>query len=265
MRTRLATLPAVLSVLLLGACTGAGGAPTSGPADPPRGASARHGLDDRTFLSVDVVGRTLVSGSQVRLSFQGGQVSASAGCNTMGGPYAIDADRLIVPQLATTEMACAPALMDQDSWLADLLGGATVALVGDTLTISEDGITLTLLDREVADPDRPLAGTRWVVDGLVSGDAVSSLPAGITAALTFTGGRVRVEAGCNTGAGGVAARDGTLVFEPIALTMMACEGPAMDVERAVLAVLAGEVTYAIEAGTLRLDTGALGLVLRAAP
>jgi heat shock protein HslJ len=47
--------------------------------------------------------------------------------------------------------------------------------------------------------------------------------------------------------------------------MMACEGPAMDVERAVLAVLAGEVTYAIEAGTLRLDTGALGLVLRAAP
>ena len=265
MRTRLASLPAVLSVLLLCACTGAGGTLTSGPADPPQGASARHGLGDRTFLSVGVVGRTLVPGSQVRLSFEDGQVSASAGCNTMGGRYAIDGDRLVVPQLATTEMACAPALMDQDSWLADLLGGATVALVGDTLTISKDGITLTLLDREVADPDRPLAGTRWVVDGLVSGDAVSSLPAGITAALTVTGGRVRVEAGCNTGAGGVAARDGTLVFEPIALTMKACEGLAMDVERAVLAVLAGEVTYAIEAGTLRLDTGALGLVLRAAP
>ena len=265
MRTRPAFLPAVLSVFLLGACTGAGGASTSGLVDPPPGASARIGLDGRTFLSVDVVGRTLVPGSQVRLSFADGQVSANAGCNTIGGRYVIDGGRLVASQLATTEMACAPALMDQDRWLADLLAGAAVALDGDTLTIAKDGMSLALLDREVADPDRPLLGTRWVLDGLVSGDAVSSLPAGVTAALTFVAGRVSVEAGCNTGAGGVAFGEGTLTFEPIALTMMACEGPAMDVERAVLAVLAGQVTYAIEADTLRLDTGALGLALRAAP
>ena len=184
---------ALASAVLLGAC-GGGGSATPGPTG--------QGLEGRTFLSTGAQGRALVAGSTVRLAFQDGQVSASAGCNSMGGPYRIDGDRLVAGQLATTEMACDPALMEQDRWLADLLGGATIALDGDTLDAHQGDHRLTLLDREVADPDRPLLGTRWVVDGLISGDAVSSVPAGVIAALTFSDGRVDVEAGCNTGGGG---------------------------------------------------------------
>jgi heat shock protein HslJ len=200
-------------------------------------------------------GRALVTGSRVRLTFQGGTIGAAAGCNSMSGGYVIDGDRLVVRQLATTEMACEPALMDQDRWLAALLDGATIALVGDTLTLAKDGVLLTLVDREVADPDRPLIGTRWVVDGLVSGDAVSSVPAGVVAALVFAPGRVDVEAGCNRGGGAVTVTDGTLTFGPIALTKMACGGGAMEVERAVASALTGQVRYTIEAGTLRLPVG----------
>ncbi len=207
----------------------------------------------------------LVAGSRVSLRFGGGQVGASAGCNSMGGPYAIVGDRLVADRLATTEMACDPALMDQDRWLAGLLDGATIALAGDSLTLAKDGVGITLLDREVADPDRPLIGTRWVVDGLVTGDAVSSMPAGVVAALTFEAGRVNVEAGCNRGGGAVAVNDTTITFGPIGLTKMACAGPAMEVERAVVSALTGQVRYTIEAGTLRLDAGAGGLTLRAAP
>jgi heat shock protein HslJ len=46
---------------------------------------------------------------------------------------------------------------------------------------------------------------------------------------------------------------------------MACEGGAMEVERLVSTVMSGDVEYSIEAGTLRLDAGATGLTLRAAP
>ena len=262
-RTRLPL--AIVAAILVAACTGAGGAATAAPSVDPPGGSANEGLEGRTFLSTAASGRALVPGSVVRLSFQDGQIGATGGCNSMGGPYAIDGDRLVVSQLAMTEMACAPDLMDQDQWLAGLLDGATIALEGDTLTLAKNETRLSLLDREVADPDRPLTGTRWIVDGLVSADAVSSVPVGVVAALTFEAGRVDVEAGCNQGGGSATVTDTTVTFGPIALTKMACEGGAMEVERAVSAVLSGEVLYTIEAGTLTLDGGAAGLTLRAAP
>lgn len=270
MRPRSIFLPlALMSTLLLGACTGSGGAASPTPSDSPPGSPentpGRHGLEGRTFLATASDGRALVAGSRVRVSFQGGQIGASGGCNAMSGPYAIDGDRLVVRQLGGTEMACERALMDQDDWLAGFLDGATLALAGDTLTLARDGVRLTLLDREVADPDRPLLGTRWVVDGLISGGSVASVPAGVVAALTFTDRRVDVEAGCNRGGGAVTITDTTLTFGPIALTKMACPGAAMEVERAVTAALSGEVQYAIEAGTLTLQGGAAGLMLRAAP
>ncbi len=245
---------ALTSVFLLGTC--GGGSATPGPTG--------QSLEGRTFLSTDVEGRALVAGSTVRLTFLNGQVSASAGCNSLGGPYRIEGDRLIAGQLATTEMACDPALMDQDRWVADLLGGATITFDGDTLTLTKVGTRLTLLDREVADPDRPLLGTRWVVDGLISGGAVSSVPVGATAALTFSDGRVDVEAGCNRGGGTVRVTEETLDFGPIGLTKMGCAPDVMAVEQAVTAVLSGTIGYTIEAGTLTLNAGAVGLILRAA-
>jgi heat shock protein HslJ len=265
MRSRpLLLLSAVLTILVAACSAGTGTPPPTTGGDPPAAADT-GGLEGRTFLGTDAFGRALVPGSQVRISFADGQIGASGGCNSMGGPYAIDGDRLVVQQLAMTEMACEPRLMDQDAWLANLLDGASIRLDGDTLTLSKDGAALTLVDREVADPDRPLAGTRWIVDGIVEGDAVSSMPAGVVAALTFSADRVEVEAGCNRGGGAVSVTDTTLTFGPIALTKMACDGGAMEVERLVSGVLSGDVRYTIEAGTLTLDAGAAGLMLRAAP
>jgi heat shock protein HslJ len=258
----LRTVPFLLAAaLLVVAC--AAGAPSPPTGSPGDGGPAT--LDGRTFLSTGVTGRVLVPGSQVRLSFEDGRVGASAGCNTMSGSYVVDGGRLAVDALATTEMACDPALMDQDTWLAGFLDGATVVLAGDQLTLARDGATLTLLDREVADPDRPLVGTRWVVDGLVSGDAVSSVPAGVVATLVFSDGAVAVEAGCNSGGGTADIGETTVTFGPIALTEMACGADAMAVEQAVTAALAGTATYEIEADVLTLNAGGVGLLLRAEP
>ena len=256
-RTRLVLL--LTSAVLLGACAG-------GSSVPPNGNdTSGPGLDGRTFLSTGIEGRILVAGSRIRIAFRDGQVSASGGCNSMSGPYRIDGDHLVAGGLATTEMACDEPLMAQDTWLADLLDSATIALDGDRLVLAKGSVRLTMEDREIADPDRPLLGTRWVVDGLISGDAVSSVPVGVTAALTFSDGRVDVEAGCNQGGGTADVGDTTITFGPIALTKMACAPDAMTVEGVVAAVLSGEVAYTIEAGSLTLDAGGGGLMLRAEP
>jgi heat shock protein HslJ len=263
MSTRTPLLALAVVGIVLAACASGSAA---NPADPPdRGADAGN-LAGRTFLSTRIEGRDLVQGSRVRLSFDVGRIGAHAGCNSMGGSVAIVDGRLVLDDLATTEMACDPALMDQDAWLAGFLDGATVTLIGDTLALANDGVTLTLVDREVADPDRPLVGTRWVVDGLVAGQAVSSVPAGVVASLVFSAdGRVAVEAGCNSGGAPVEIAAATMTFEPLSLTEMVCEGPAMEVERVVTEVLAGTVAYLVEADVLTLAHGGSGLILRAAP
>lgn len=264
MKLRFLVSLALATTLGLAACSGGTASPSPGsPAPGSPGPAA--GLDGRTFLSTGATGVTLVAGSRVRLAFSGGNLAASAGCNSMSGAHRIIGDRLDVGMMATTEMACEEPLMAQDAWVAALLDGATIKLDGDTLSLARDGVVLTLRDRVVVDPDRPLLGTRWVVDGLISGGAVSSVPQGVTASLVFEHGRVNVNAGCNTGWGALTIDGAVIAFGPIGLTKMACGEAAMAVEQAVTAVLKGEAGYAIEAGTLTLTAGDRGLVLGAVP
>lgn len=244
----------LLTAILVVGCSGAA-APTPSPA----------ALDGHTYLSTDLQGAVLAAGSRIRLTFTNGSLSASGGCNTMGGAYTIDGDRLVTTQMSMTEMACDEPLMHQDTWLGAFLGGVTFTLDGDTLTLVNGAVRLTLLDEEVATPDKPIEGTRWVLDGIVSGDAVSSVPIGVTASIRIAAGQVQVEAGCNTGGGSVTVAADTLTFGGIGLTKMGCDAGPAAVESAVMTVLTGDVTYAIDADTLTLMNGASGLMFRAAP
>ena len=73
-------------------------------------------------------------------------------------------------------------------------------------------------------------------------------------------GTVTLFAGCNRGGGTVVITDTTMTFEPLVLTMMACEGEAGTVEATVVAVLDGSVDVAIEGDTLTITNGDRGLV-----
>jgi len=244
----------IAAVAILGACSS--GAPPGAPA---------LGLDGRTFLSTDLQGAVLAPGSRISLAFKDGNLGASGSCNHMGGTYTIDGDRLTTTQLSMTEMACDEPRMAQDTWLARLLENVRINLTVDTLVLDDGTVRLTLLDRKVANPDRPIEGTRWVVDGIVSGQAVSSVPAGVTASIRIAGGRVDVESGCNTGGGTVNVTADTLTFGPIATTQMACGPEAMAMEAAITRILADPVRYTVEADVLTLAAGDSGLTLRAAP
>jgi heat shock protein HslJ len=262
---RLLVLP--LAALTIGAC---GQAPdearTNGTVtDEPWG---------RAFLSTGVTEdgnpRPLVEGTQIRLNFNedGTGFGATAGCNSMGGTARIEDGQLVVGDLATTEMGCDEARHAQDEWLADFLTGRpAMTLTGPDMVLSGGGTEVRLSDREVADPDRPLRGTKWVVDGVVSGDAASSVPQGAEAFIVFSeteedafGGNT----GCNGMGGKAVVADTTIEFSEVITTKMFCDDDRGDLERAVIEVLDGEVTFKVEADRLTLNhPDGKGLMLKA--
>lgn len=244
---------AALAALLVAACSGSAGADVPRPSD----------LDGRSFVATGVTGREIVPGSTIRLGFQDSNVSGTAGCNSFGGAYRIESGRLIATEMFMTEMACNEPLMAQEGWVVELLRDAAIALDGDTLTLSSESVTLTLRDVEVAMPDRPLTGTEWTLDTLIEREAASSVPAGVSATLRIDGGTAFVNLGCNSGSASVTVDGDSVVFGPLGTTKMACPDDRMTVERAVAAVLVGDVPYAIDGDRLTLGDGARGLGFRA--
>lgn len=255
------------SALALAACGS-----DSSSTDPGTGASDSSndspGLDGHDFLSTEVEGQTLVDGTEIRLEFADGSIRANVGCNSMGGDYVLEGQTLMVGPFVSTEMGCDQALMDQDIWLANFLASSpTVSLDDDLLTLKGDGTTIKMLDLESADPDRPIEGTLWIVDGIVADETVSSIPGDATASITIVAGEATIETGCNNAGGSVEVTGTTLTFGPMPMTLMACPPAETELESAVLAVFDGEVDYEIEADrlSLRRDTpnGVVGLNLTA--
>lgn len=222
-------------------------------------------LTGRTFVSREVTGYELVAGTRVSIELRDdGTVNVNAGCNHLFGEIDVRRDRLEVSSMGGTEMGCDPERHRQDEWIAELLGAApTWELAGDTLTLTSGDVVLSLVDREVADPDRPLEGTTWFLDGIVEGGSVSSVPPDVTGSLHVEPESIGFRV-CNEGSAELTLGEGELTIGELEHTEMACDEATMAVEAAVVATLAGRISYTIEAGTLRLThPQGHGLVLRA--
>jgi heat shock protein HslJ len=240
-------------MVLLAACGGSGNASEGSDAPPPADPLRGH-----TFLStaITVAGADypLAAGTRVSLQFtDDGRLLASAGCNTLNGQIDV-AQQKLSGELGMTAMGCAPELMAQDTWLAELLGAEPAwRLDGPELTVTSGQTELTLVEREVAEPDVALVETTWVVDTLIDGQTASSVPAGAQATLVFGVDRVTVAGGCNNGSTGYELSGSTIKFEGVTMTMKACAAPLMELEKAVIDVLTGAVAFEITADKLSLD------------
>ncbi|MFT4088953.1 MAG: META domain-containing protein [Gordonia sp. (in: high G+C Gram-positive bacteria)] len=224
-------------------------------------------LIGKTYLSGKVDGTAIPGDGPLEVSFPTtGRISATAGCNRHNGSVAFSGSELTAGPLAATLTACPPPRDRADAWVGDFFGGPVGwSLDGKTLTLRHGETVVTLAERE----NLTLVGPEWTVNSLVRRQAVESSVAIEQARprLTFTkDGRVTGFAGCNTLSGGAAVHDDKIDFSSIATTRKACLGDLDDVERAVLAVLQGPVTYAIDGDQLSLTNDAdpsIGLRLRA--
>jgi len=258
--------------LLLAACAGvtpgSSISPTTsarapGPADPAS-------LVGREFLSVSVVRGgavvPLAAGTHISIAFTADQIGIRAGCNIMGGSYGIEGGVLVTNAMSMTEMACQPPRDAQDAWVARFIGARpTIVLDGNNLSLAVGDTIISLLDREIAIPDLALAGPTWMIDSVISGDVVSSFPATVVASLIFAAdGSVAIRTGCNSGGGRyiLGPAKGSIAISDIVLTKRACVGGAGQLEAEMLSILrAPALTYALDAQTLRLMAGPMGLGL----
>jgi len=218
------------------------------------------GLQDGEYVLESSEGFTPVSGTNVSISFEDGRFGFSAGCNGHGGSYEVQSGRLVVSDLASTDIGCDTELHEQDNWLATFFSSMPLITVdGPRLTFTSDDATLVFLDREVVDPDRTLAGHLWTIDTLIGGGAASNVPTSRAPTVQFNqDGTLHVDTSCNTGGGRYAVDGNTLTLTELAYTEAGCDVPV--IEGRIQAVLSdGTLSFSIDANRLSLDRGDIGL------
>lgn len=225
-------------------------------------------LTGRTFVSVQVEGDQIPGAGPLTVSFDGNRISTFAGCNRGSGTVDLSGGRVTTSQLAMTMMACPPPAGDSDAWVSKFFDAKpTWSLSGDDLTLRTEATTVTLRDKKVADPDRPLTGTTWRVTSLVSTQAISTSVALEQSKPTLTiadDGAVSGSTGCNQFTGHATVSGSNIEFGPLATTRKACVPDVDEVEQAVLRVLKGTVQTSIDADQLKLSgADGNGLVLHA--
>lgn len=223
------------------------------------------------FVSSPSSSFDLIAGTQVRLGLSGGNLSASAGCNTLGARYRIDQGTLEIDDLMATAMGCAEELMAQDDRLAALLSGRPVVTASPDgfMLVAGDGTTLVMVDRSVSEPDRSLEGTVWVLNSVITGDTAVGSAGFDSVQLTLADAMMTVTTACSSGFARYTVNDdGTLAFDPLALTATAppgdpgCSGSEVaEVETTLAQVLGGPVTASVTGSQLTLAGNGLALVL----
>jgi heat shock protein HslJ len=84
---------------------------------------------------------TLIPGTSMIVHFaEDGTISGSSGCNSYAGTYTVDGNSISISELATTRLACADDVMQQEQeFLAAMQASTTYALVPDRMSMRDDG------------------------------------------------------------------------------------------------------------------------------
>lgn len=132
----------------------------------------------------------------ITIDFEGDEVSGTASCNHYGGTFELSGSKIAFGDLAMTEMACFPQeTMDAEALYARALGMVTTVSVDDGLVLSGPGVELEFSSLPPV-PEADLTNTVWVLDGLIQGDAVSSVSGDRATLELFTDGSVLGGTGC---------------------------------------------------------------------
>ncbi|MBX3130387.1 MAG: META domain-containing protein [Polyangiaceae bacterium] len=219
------------------------------------------------FVSESVEGRQLVAGTEIRVKFFTSEVRADAGCNWLSADYHIEGVVLHVSGYGATTKGCSSARHAQDDWFLKVLGSRpTLALAEPRLVMSTADERLTFLDREIASPDRPLAGTHWVGDGSNDGVTWGSSPNAQDVSVWFDpNGSVEVRTKCQIGAGSYQVQGSNLTFAGFSYDGAACANVSEQrlLEDVQLVLDGSSVSFAIEEVALEITKGKYTLQFRA--
>ena len=146
------SLPALLLLLACGALAApvgaapVGAAPTDA-ADGPETATPEGLLLGAEWVIEDIGHAGIIDNSHATLEFRpDGRVGGRGSCNNWSGTYELAGTSLVITGIASTRMACAEALMDQERRFFDVLGAVErfkVTRDGALVLSTAEGGTIT--------------------------------------------------------------------------------------------------------------------------
>jgi heat shock protein HslJ len=193
------------------------------------------------------------------ISFAGGSVSGSAGCNNFTGTYTATESELTFGPLATTQMACPPAQTAVETIVLERLAKVAGYTTTETTLTLTDAAGATLLEYTAA--PNTVEGA-WEATGYLKADgsAFTSVVLDTTLTAVFgADGNVAGSGGCNNFTGGYTIQGGTiLAIGPLASTRKLCTEPEgiMDQETDYLTALQASVSFTNDGTTLTLFNAA---------
>jgi len=184
-----------------------------------------------------------------------GTTSVATGCNTASAKMQLRDGKLVsVDGFVITAAGCPPDRTDQQRFVMEVFTAPPeLILDGDVLILRGATAEIRFKDRRVADPDRPLEGTRWQVTGTFDAQVASTIaaPQGV---LILSGGQVRYTGPCNDLQGPAAVTGMTITIGPLSTgPARPCDPDQQRLQASVGDVLAGLVRATVRTNALRLE------------
>lgn len=167
--------------------------------------------------TVDGVGFRIVPDAPITLTVKGSDVGGRSACNHYGAEFVVEGGRVRLRMTSMTMMACPePAMSAEEAFVAAVERVTGATRDGDRLTLTGPGVELTF-DRLAPVPVAALVETDWVLESLISGDAVASV-AGDPATLRLEAdGTFNGSTGCRTFKGRWIEADGGITPTDLAM------------------------------------------------
>jgi heat shock protein HslJ len=214
--------------------------------------------------SVDGAAFPVVAEAPITMTVTGTTIGGRAACNQYSGAMSADGSEPMFQVTSMTAMACAePVMAAETAFLAAVARVQGATRDGDRLTLSGPGIELDF-DRLRPPPLAELVGTDWVLDSLVTGEAVSSV-AGDPATLRLEpDGSVRGSTGCRTFSGKWISANGGIATPELRMDQNECVPELAEQDGHVVSVL-DDFRATVDGQVLTLKGGrSEGLIYRAA-
>jgi heat shock protein HslJ len=252
---RFRPLPLVILGLLAAACAG--------------GAGGGASLTGTVWILSSLDGEAPMTGTTITAELEPrGNLGGTSGCNSYSAQYQVSDSSMTIGPTSGTLMACAEAVMAQETAFLAALGATTsYAISGDQLALEDSsGDTRLVFEAQ----SRALSGSSWTVLSYNTGKrAVASTINGTKITADFGEDRqLTGNAGCNEYFASYQISADSITIGAPSATRMFCSEPegVMDQEAQYLAALQTAATYSLEGNSLEFRTadGALAVTFQQA-
>lgn len=201
----------------------------------------------------------------ITMNLDGDQIGGTAACNGYGGTFSLSgSDFSLTEGLSWTEMGCMPSevMTSEQAFLGALAAVDRIAYAGELLTMSGPGTELTF-ESLPAVPTADLTGTTWLLDGIIEGDAVTSIQGERATLELFTDGSFIGSTGCRTIAGSYVISGAEVLFTSFSADGD-CSPELVEQDNRVISALEGGFRVEIDGDRLSTWTARdEGLIYRA--